>query len=61
VTDDGDGAADGVTGAGLAGLAERLQAVGGRLTTGPAGSSGFRLTAVLPLTAPALQEPVVSR
>jgi two-component system, NarL family, sensor histidine kinase DesK len=61
VTDDGTGAAAGVTGAGLAGLAERVQALGGRLAAGPAGSSGFRLAATLPLTAPVAQETVRSR
>jgi two-component system sensor histidine kinase DesK len=61
VTDDGNGASAGSPGAGLAGLAERLQAVGGRLTAGPTGSTGFRLTAALPLSAPVEQEAVGSR
>jgi two-component system sensor histidine kinase DesK len=47
VTDDGHGTA-GEAGAGLSGLAERVEGLGGRLTTGVAGSSGFRLTVVLP-------------
>jgi two-component system, NarL family, sensor histidine kinase DesK len=61
VTDDGTGAAAGVSGAGLAGLAERVEALGGRLVAGPAGSSGFRLAATLPLTAPVAPETVRSR
>jgi two-component system sensor histidine kinase DesK len=60
VSDDGRGAAGG-PGAGLTGLAERLQAVGGRLTMASAGSAGFRLTAALPLTAPVLSEAAGSR
>ena len=50
VTDDGHGVA-GAAGAGLSGLAERVEALGGRLAAGPGGSSGFRLTAALPTTA----------
>jgi two-component system sensor histidine kinase DesK len=61
VTDDGNGAAAGVTGAGLTGLAERVEALGGRLAAGLAGSAGFRLAATLPLTAPVAQETVRSR
>jgi two-component system sensor histidine kinase DesK len=60
ITDDGRGptpppAAPGTTatlprtGTGLRGLTERLAAAGGSLTTGPAPSGGFRVTAVLPL------------
>jgi two-component system sensor histidine kinase DesK len=60
VTDDGHGAA-GEAGTGLTGLAERVAALGGRLVTGSAGSSGFRLTAAVPLTAALVQEPVGSR
>jgi two-component system sensor histidine kinase DesK len=60
VSDDGHGTV-GDPGAGLSGLAERLQAVGGRLTTGSAGQSGFRLTAVLPLTSPVVPESVGAR
>jgi two-component system sensor histidine kinase DesK len=60
VTDDGHGTA-GQAGAGLSGLAERVEALGGRLATGPAGASGFRLTAVVPLTAAVAQEPVGTR
>jgi two-component system sensor histidine kinase DesK len=61
VTDDGNGASDGGSGAGLAGLAERVEALGGRLVAGPAGGSGFRLTATLPVGVPAAQEVVRSR
>jgi two-component system sensor histidine kinase DesK len=60
VTDDGRGPV-GSGGAGLAGLAERVEALGGRLDAGPAGNSGFRLTAVVPLMAPAVQEAAVAR
>jgi two-component system sensor histidine kinase DesK len=60
ITDDGRGptpppAAPGTTatlprtGTGLRGLTERLASAGGSLTTGPAPSGGFRVTAVLPL------------
>jgi two-component system sensor histidine kinase DesK len=58
VADDGRGAT-GPVGAGLAGLAERVEALGGRLETAPAGGRGFRLTAALPVSVPA-QEPVVA-
>jgi two-component system sensor histidine kinase DesK len=62
VTDDGTGAGSvaGAAGAGLAGLAERVEALGGRLGAGPAGT-GFRLAASVPLTAPAASESVGSR
>jgi two-component system sensor histidine kinase DesK len=59
VTDDGVGGAAPV-GAGLAGLTERVEAVGGRLVAGPAGSRGFRLAADVPLAAPAVPERVVA-
>lgn len=36
------------SGLGLAGLAERMRLLGGRLTAGPTPSGGFRLTAALP-------------
>jgi len=52
VTDDGRGG-DGPPGAGLAGLAERVEALGGRLEAGPVGGSGFRLAAVVPAHLPA--------
>ena len=57
VVDDGQGSA-GTAGDGLSGLAERVTALGGRLTAGPAEGRGFRLVAVLP-TAPAAQESLV--
>ncbi|WP_051797478.1 sensor histidine kinase [Streptomyces sp. NRRL S-337] len=53
VTDDGTGPEHhepGPGGNGLAGLAERVTALAGRLDTGPAPGGGFRLQAVLPLT-----------
>ncbi|WP_328927479.1 histidine kinase [Streptomyces sp. NBC_00190] len=48
VSDDGTGG-PGLPGNGLTGLTERLEAVGGTLTAGPAGKSGFALTARVPL------------
>jgi two-component system sensor histidine kinase DesK len=60
VTDDGRGSASSA-GAGLAGLAERVEALGGQLAAGSSGNSGFRLTAAVPLTAPVAQESVDSR
>jgi signal transduction histidine kinase len=47
VSDDGGGgvAADGQ---GLAGLRERVEALGGRFTAGPHGGHGWRVEAVLP-------------
>ncbi len=50
ITDDGRGVGSGTPGSGLKGLAERLAAAGGSLTSGPAPRSGFRVTAVLPVT-----------
>ncbi|MFG1871858.1 sensor histidine kinase [Micromonospora arborensis] len=44
-----DLAADGVGGHGLAGMRERVAALGGRLTTGPHAGGGFRVYARLPL------------
>jgi signal transduction histidine kinase len=51
VTDAGRGADFGAVsgGSGLAGLADRLRALGGRLTTDQGRSGGFRLTATLPI------------
>jgi two-component system sensor histidine kinase DesK len=60
ITDDGVGSAA-PPGAGLAGLAERVAALGGQLHCGPAPGRGFRLAAELPLTAEAPAEPVPSR
>ncbi|MFF4326751.1 sensor histidine kinase [Streptomyces sp. NPDC048387] len=51
VTDDGAGGAA-VPGNGLTGLTERLEAVGGTLWAGPAGRTGFRLLARVPLGSP---------
>lgn len=51
VTDDGTGGAA-VPGNGLTGLTERLEAVGGTLWAGPAGKTGFRLLARVPLGSP---------
>ena len=50
ITDDGLGVGSQTPGSGLKGLAERLAAAGGSLTPGPAPHSGFRVTAVLPVT-----------
>ncbi|XUZ25555.1 sensor histidine kinase [Streptomyces sp. RMIT01] len=49
-TDPLDGGGDS-GGSGLAGLRERLGALGGTLTAGPAGDDLFRVTATVPLTA----------
>ncbi|GHH38015.1 sensor histidine kinase [Streptomyces candidus] len=46
------GATVGATGSGLAGLRERLAAVGGTLAAGATGDGMFRVTAVVPLSAP---------
>ncbi|MEU5807497.1 sensor histidine kinase [Streptomyces sp. NPDC047718] len=48
VSDDGAGGHP-VPGNGLTGLTERLEAVGGSLSAGPAGKRGFRLLARVPL------------
>jgi two-component system sensor histidine kinase DesK len=58
IADDGRGSAA-PRGVGLTGLAERVQRLGGDLRT--AGGDGFRLTARLPLTAPAEVERVADR
>ncbi|WP_409236047.1 histidine kinase [Streptomyces sp. PA5.6] len=50
ITDDGRGEGAGPPGSGLKGLAERLAAAGGSLTSGPAPHSGFRVAATLPTT-----------
>jgi signal transduction histidine kinase len=59
VTDDGRGGKDtdrstvATSGHGLAGMAERVAAVGGRITAGPLpGDSGWRVRATLPLAPP---------
>ncbi|MEU8463668.1 sensor histidine kinase [Streptomyces sp. NPDC029003] len=51
VTDDGAGGGA-VPGNGLTGLTERLEAVGGSLSAGPAGKTGFRVLARVPLGSP---------
>jgi two-component system, NarL family, sensor histidine kinase DesK len=56
VVDDGQGTA-GSAGAGLSGLAERVSALGGRLTAGPADGAGFRLVAALPMAPAAMVGP----
>jgi two-component system sensor histidine kinase DesK len=58
VADDGRGSGA-PAGAGLSGLAERVRRLGGELRT--SGADGFRLTARLPLTAPAEDERVGAR
>ncbi|MFJ9543594.1 sensor histidine kinase [Streptomyces sp. NPDC101225] len=50
VQNDGAGGAAGGGGSGLAGLRERLSAVGGTLTAGPAGGDLFRVVAEVPLS-----------
>ncbi|MGY1721073.1 sensor histidine kinase [Blastococcus sp. SYSU DS0552] len=59
VTDDGRGG-DAPAGAGLCGLAERVAAVGGRLTHGPVDGRGFRLTASVPLSSAVRASPVAA-
>ncbi|MFC7355931.1 sensor histidine kinase [Streptomyces caviscabies] len=51
-TTDPLGGPDDGGGSGLAGLRERLGALGGTLSAGPAGEDLFRVTATVPLTAP---------
>ena len=51
IGDCGRGAADGVTGRGLAGLRRRVEAVGGRFSAGPRVGGGFQVTARLPMEA----------
>ncbi|MET8120750.1 sensor histidine kinase [Micromonospora sp. NPDC005189] len=46
---DGDGNGDGVGGHGLAGMRERVAALGGRLAAGPRAEGGFRVYARLPV------------
>lgn len=48
VVDDGRGTGSAAPGVGLAGLAERVQAAGGRLDSGPAAGRGFRLRVEVP-------------
>ncbi|MGP4011451.1 sensor histidine kinase [Streptomyces sp. 4N124] len=71
VTDDGTGTDDvtgtgmvgrnlleGVGGTGLKGLTERLATAGGSLTAGPGSRGGFTVTAVLPVDATAVPQPI---
>lgn len=59
VVDDGAGGAV-APGTGLAGLAERVEAVGGTLTAGPVDGGGYRLAAAVPLGVPAADESLAS-
>ncbi|GAB6897364.1 sensor histidine kinase [Kineosporia succinea] len=54
VEDDGQAVVPGIStpGRGLVGLRERTRTAGGTLSTGPAATGGFRLTAHLPRTSP---------
>jgi signal transduction histidine kinase len=49
VSDDGRGGGDTSDGFGLWGMAERVGALGGTLSTGPGSSGGFRVRAALPV------------
>ncbi|HSC90617.1 MAG TPA: ATP-binding protein [Gaiellaceae bacterium] len=53
VTDDGAGGADASRGSGLRGLADRVEALGGRLWIDSAAGAGTRVTAEVPTSAPA--------
>ncbi|MFF8641927.1 sensor histidine kinase [Streptomyces sp. NPDC015345] len=57
VEDDGVGGSGTAAGNGLTGLAERVEAVGGALETGPAGRRGFRLAARVPMAGTAVGSP----
>ena len=52
VADDGVGGADATLGSGLRGLADRLDALGGRLSIDSPAGGGTRLTATIPITEP---------
>ncbi|MFL6129400.1 MAG: sensor histidine kinase [Mycobacteriales bacterium] len=59
VSDDGRGSAgEVVAGRGMTGMRERISLLGGRLTIGPGGVRGFRLTATLPAREGRLWAPV---
>jgi PAS domain S-box-containing protein len=63
VTDDGVGGADPAAGSGLRGLADRVEALGGRLDVSPARGGGTRVEARVPLApapAPAPGPPVTA-
>ncbi|MFC3499804.1 sensor histidine kinase [Micromonospora krabiensis] len=49
VRDDGTAATGSAGGHGIAGMRERVEALGGRLAAGPADGGGFRVSAVLPV------------
>jgi signal transduction histidine kinase len=53
IADDGCGGADPAVGTGLRGLADRIDALGGRLEVDSPPGGGTRVTALLPLVAPA--------
>jgi signal transduction histidine kinase len=53
VTDDGRGGTPGGAGYGIAGMRERAGLLGGQLSAGPRPEGGFKVTALLPLPAPA--------
>jgi signal transduction histidine kinase len=53
VQDDGVGGALATKGGGIAGLADRVRALGGSLTVGPAPGGGTLLSASIPLSGPA--------
>jgi signal transduction histidine kinase len=60
VDDDGRGTADGATangGNGIAGMRERADALGGRLSAGPGPGGGFRVSATLPFALPSEGRP----
>ena len=59
VTDDGIGGADPAQGTGLAGLADRVAALGGRLRAGPAAGGGTLLTAEIPADLPNRPNPSI--
>jgi signal transduction histidine kinase len=49
ISDDGVGGADAASGSGLRGLADRVEALGGRLSVSSPAGSGTTLAAELPL------------
>jgi len=55
VSDDGTGTAgDAIEGHGIAGMRERIAALGGEFSAGPVAGGGFRVTATIPLLGSAL-------
>jgi signal transduction histidine kinase len=61
VQDDGSGGATLVEGGGIAGLADRVHALGGSLTVGPAPGGGTVLSASIPLSSPVPSNGTVPR